>query len=542
MTSINDLLDINKNTPGPELFIGLVAPVGVDLRKLHSHLRASLGRLGYDLKEIKLSQWIKNNSAKITDSNDHVKLKSLMEVGSDCRRFSGRGEFLALAGVSEIREHRIKEYGYYESENKAEIADGSAQDTTLASQTPKTGTMPKVGQYICYILNQLKHPEEVEILRWIYGASFYLIGAYSSLDTRQKNLAARIEASSDFERKECMTKALDLIEFDYSEASSDSFGQSIQKTFPQADVFFDESDPNLVLEIDRFVDLIFSNPFHSPTKDEQGMCLAKNASYRSADLARQIGAAITTERGEIVSIGCNEAARPEGGQYWSDDDDVDDKRDFQLGFDSNDRAKKEILTDLLEKLSDEFQLPVSIDDLVNKAISKTSKLGSARLFDVIEYFRSVHAEMAALIDAARRGLPVSGATMYATTFPCHECAKHLVAAGIKRLIYIEPYPKSKALELFEDAISLDVIDKSKTVFKSFVGVAPRRYAELFDAGRLKRKTETGVKKNWLFKNGRLRRQELETAYVTKETYYSDLFNELATTVRAKLQLETAGQH
>ncbi len=125
--------------------------------------------------------------------------------------------------------------------------------------------------------------------------------------------------------------------------------------------------------------------------------------------------------------------------------------------------------------------------------------------------------------------------MYATTFPCHECAKHIVAAGIKRLVYIEPYPKSKALILFEDAISLDVPDEKKTLFKSFVGVAPRRYAELFDLGKLKRKTPTGDKKNWLVKDPRLRRQELESVYIMKETFFNLLFEQLATTVKEKLQ-------
>lgn len=143
--------------------------------------------------------------------------------------------------------------------------------------------------------------------------------------------------------------------------------------------------------------------------------------------------------------------------------------------------------------------------------------------------------MAALIDAARRGVSVVDATMYATTFPCHECAKHIVAAGIKRLIFIEPYPKSKALELFGDAISLDETDGVKTVFQSFVGVAPRRYAELFDAARLKRKNDDGKKKNWNVNNVRLRRSELEPAYVMKESYYSDLFVNKAENVKTQLQ-------
>jgi deoxycytidylate deaminase len=530
-------LDINRNTPGAELYVGLVAPVGVDLRTLHSHLQASLSRLNYKVKEIKLSDWIKNNTCTVRTENDYEKLLSLMETGSKCREISKRGDFLALAGIYELSDYRKKTFGTYDDEAESSAEDPHEHRECNCSEKNKSG--PKAGDYICYVFNQLKRPEEVELLRWVYGSSFYLIGAYSSVVTRKMNLARRIETTSeDILQEDRFNKAQDLINFDYSEPVEHDFGQSIQRTFPHADVFFDEGDQDLSSKVNRFIELIFCEPFHSPTKDEQGMCLAKSAAYRSADLARQIGAAITTERGEIISIGCNDAARSEGGQYWVDDSDVDDKRDFRLGFDSNDRAKRSLLTNLLDKLSE--QLPgqnFDIKDLVNKAVSKENRLGSADLFDVIEYFRSVHAEMAALMDAARRGISVAGATMYATTFPCHECAKHIVAAGIKRLIYIEPYPKSKALILFEDAISLDVPDEKKTLFKSFVGVAPRRYAELFDLGKLKRKTSTGDKKNWLVKDPRLRRQELESVYIMKETFFNLLFEQLANTVKEKLQTQ-----
>ena len=66
-------------------------------------------------------------------------------------------------------------------------------------------------------------------------------------------------------------------------------------------------------------------------------------------------------------------------------------------------------------------------------------LRDSQLMAIIEYFRSVHAEMAALVTASRLGTTVKGATLYCTTFPCHECAKHIVAAGIERVVYVEPY-------------------------------------------------------------------------------------------------------
>ena len=78
--------------------------------------------------------------------------------------------------------------------------------------------------------------------------------------------------------------------------------------------------------------------------------------------------------------------------------------------------------------------------------------------DIGEFSRPVHAEMAALIDAARRGVPVNGHSLYVTTFPCHNCAKHIVAAGIQRVVYLEPYSKSRAGNLHREDIDLQSID------------------------------------------------------------------------------------
>jgi deoxycytidylate deaminase len=44
--------------------------------------------------------------------------------------------------------------------------------------------------------------------------------------------------------------------------------------------------------------------------------------------------------------------------------------------------------------------------------------------------------MSALLDADRRGVAVQGATLHTTTFPCHNCARHIVGAGIDRVVFI----------------------------------------------------------------------------------------------------------
>jgi len=89
--------------------------------------------------------------------------------------------------------------------------------------------------------------------------------------------------------------------------------------------------------------------------------------------------------------------------------------------------------------------------------------------------------MAAISDAARKGLAVQDATLFCTTFPCHLCAKHIVATGIRRVVYLEPYPKSYAWKLHEDSIAIDQRDSGEKVsFESFLGISPGRYRDLFE--------------------------------------------------------------
>lgn len=71
------------------------------------------------------------------------------------------------------------------------------------------------------------------------------------------------------------------------------------------------------------------------------------------------------------------------------------------------------------------------------------------------------------------------------------CAKHIIASGISRVIFLEPYPKSLALALHSDAVEVEHADRGQyegfpaVRFEHFFGVTPRRYAELFGRGRRK---------------------------------------------------------
>ena len=64
---------------------------------------------------------------------------------------------------------------------------------------------------------------------------------------------------------------------------------------------------------------------------------------------------------------------------------------------------------------------------------------------------AVHAEQNAVIQAAKYGININGATLYCTHQPCVICAKIIINAGIKRVVYKHGYPDEFSLQLFEEA-------------------------------------------------------------------------------------------
>ena len=63
----------------------------------------------------------------------------------------------------------------------------------------------------------------------------------------------------------------------------------------------------------------------------------------------------------------------------------------------------------------------------------------------------IHAEMNALMYAARKGIPVEGSTLYCSMQPCHNCLKHMLSAGVKRVVYRY---KHRSFDYEQDTISM----------------------------------------------------------------------------------------
>ncbi len=69
----------------------------------------------------------------------------------------------------------------------------------------------------------------------------------------------------------------------------------------------------------------------------------------------------------------------------------------------------------------------------------------------MELSRAIHAEQNAIIQAAKMGVSIEDSTLYVTTHPCFTCAKMLINAGVKEIIYKDGYPDEFAKEILEEA-------------------------------------------------------------------------------------------
>jgi deoxycytidylate deaminase len=209
------------------------------------------------------------------------------------------------------------------------------------------------------------------------------------------------------------------------------------------------------------------------------MYAAVSAASKSACLSRQVGAAIYSEKGELLSVGWNDVPKGRGGLYSANDGD-NDHRCFKWKGKvcHNDRKKEELYSKIFNQLDKEGLLSADVDlPKLREQLLKTP------VKDLIEYSRSIHAEMEAIVSAARTGKSgIVGGTLYTTTFPCHNCARHIVAAGISKVFYVEPYAKSLALELHSDSISLIEETDAKCAFLQYEGVGPDSVLKLFHHG------------------------------------------------------------
>lgn len=485
----NDQEDKENVSPRSlEVVIALVGYAGAGCSDISRRLQLALDEKGYVPKPIKLSKLIEDRFQS-----------SALPVIRDEAKFKGIDKLSRTVKLQDLGDRVRRKFG-----SDILIRDAIKEFQEIRSESPGKSK-------IAFILDSVKHVDEVELLKNLYGPSFRLLSIHCSKPRREKRLIGTIKSDAKFAGADANDVKV-FMQRDEKDALKRKHGQQVRDAFYLGDYFLDNDNDDIEKtslnnEIDRFTNLLLGKRLFRPTREESGIYQAFAASRHSSCLSRQVGAALYNRNGRLISDGANEVPKFGGGVY-GEDDGTPERRCFGWNFNGegildfkgchNTRKKNEIRGEIAQWLTNDFARKVSkkiseIDTDFNEekfvqhlssgiSLCEEELENAPGIGQLIEFSRSIHAEMDAILTASRAGHSTHETTLFCTTYPCHNCARHMVTAGVRKVVYVEPYVKSLALELHSDSLTdqeaqsiNDNEEPIKMFIKAFTGVGPRMF-------------------------------------------------------------------
>lgn len=141
--------------------------------------------------------------------------------------------------------------------------------------------------------------------------------------------------------------------------------------------------------------------YPNPKRDQYWMDVAQLTAKQSHGIRAKVGSVLVTENGASV-VGCNGLPK-------------------QLGND----------------------LEYRVCDPAGECEDSDGK------YKLVTKSNVIHAELCCVLKCAREGISTVGSTIYVTLSPCSACATMLVAAGVKRVVYLNEYRDTQGLYLLK---------------------------------------------------------------------------------------------
>jgi deoxycytidylate deaminase len=324
------------------------------------------------------------------------------------------------------------------------------------------------------VIDGIRNVGEIEYLRDRYGRRFYLFSIECKKSQRWLRLAA-----------DYLKRGLSDVDFDAIDKRDKDeevwYGQQVQLCVDRSDVLVtnEGTEGALLDKLIAHVRLVTGEIPRYATPSEILMNLAYSASHGSKCLKRQVGAVLVAappnQMGPVVGTGFNEnppqtKACVEEVAYGADPSKGSRGRCYRdiLRFESFDKFAKEGVrcpkcgTPMASPQKDPpwrcHSCGVHLEDFFwpERAMS---------------WCTAVHAEVAAILAA---GIRSQGTTLYATTFPCFQCAEKIAQAGVTDVVFTESYPDVKA------GYRLEIARIGVTRFE---GVRSSRFDEIFSKVR-----------------------------------------------------------
>lgn len=313
------------------------------------------------------------------------------------------------------------------------------------------------------VVECFRNPIEIDFLRDEFP-HFYLIALFAPKTLRRDR------------------KKIEGVEFEKldkrDEGEEDKLGQQVRRCVNNADIVLDNTKTWNTMDdakeffdkIDEFVRLL-QEPYRAPSEKEMLMHLAYSVSLHSNCIERQVGAVIADEQYGVVSTGYNDVPQNSESCFdlYSECYRKIKKRRHLLGIE---RRNYCIVcgTELLKQAD-------LLNGKTDTDLLKCAKCG-ANLLELIpgkdlDYCRSLHAEENAILSnphLSEHYRHEKRFIMFSTTFPCMLCAKKIANSGIKRVVFVEPYPIQEAQE---------ILSENDVIIEAFQGVKSLKFNWIF---------------------------------------------------------------
>ena len=341
-----------------------------------------------------------------------------------------KDKYVEEKGTPHENRHALQEYGNELRSKDSAILAKLADERFIAGDNESN-----------FVIESIRNPAEIKFYRDKYP-EFILIGVFADYEVRWDRVKENYRGSKD---------SFDVDEQKDQGSFEPSYGQRISDCFFESDLILSNNDliscdsPNeayseMKAKIKGYL-MALADPAHSnPTLKETLMAAAYTSGRRSRCLKRKVGAVIADKYDRIISSGFN------GVPYGL--------KECSVAFGSCYRDRKR--------------------DAVGRKISEALEIGeSAKTISVIksnvkllELCRALHGEESAILNLVGRGVDLTDSTIYVTTYPCNLCANKIVQAGIKHVVYFEPYPVEEAKKIFKDA-NVDAEPFEGVTFRAF---------------------------------------------------------------------------
>lgn len=345
-----------------------------------------------------------------------------------------------------------------------------------------------------FVIECFRNPYEVEYFRYRYY-EFYLFSVFAKRSER--------------EGRENFSGLRDKRDRGEENKPEEIYKQNVSRCVYLSDIAINNNSFKIEFyrKLMNYYAIILRPGCITPSSQETFMNQAYSLSLRSGCISRQVGAVIIGKNGYVIGAGWNDVGEGQIGCGFRQVTDIKSlTNDILATNPSSDESFRRYISKE-RKLEDSFcfkdeyslyELRKKLSKFMRERKKAFRKIGTREeqrkliqewlekdiKIKRLEYCRALHAEENAILQTSKiGGMGVKDGTIYTTAFPCELCAKKIYQAGIKEIIYTEPYPESISKEVFlKDGIKMVKLTQ-------FEGVKSHSYYRLYKASMDKKEIQ-----------------------------------------------------